>query len=75
MVDGKIGKFYENNCLLEMEYFLDDDMKVSQYIAATAKELGTNIAVKSFCRYDKGEGIQKREDNLAEEVAKLTQGK
>ena len=75
MVEGKIGKFYENNCLLEMEYFLDDDMKVSQYIAATAKELGTNIAVKSFCRYDKGEGIQKREDNLAEEVAKLTQGK
>jgi elongation factor Ts len=75
MVDGKIGKFYENNCLLEMEFFLDDDFKVSQYIAATAKELGGNITVKGFCRYDKGEGIQKREDNLAEEVAKLTQGK
>ena len=75
MVDGKIGKFYENNCLLEMEFFLDDDFKVSQYIAATAKELGGNITVKGFCRYDTGEGIQKREDNLAEEVAKLTQGK
>ncbi len=74
MIDGKIGKFYENNCLVEMEYFKDDDMKVSQYIAAAAKELGGNIAIKSFCRYDKGEGIQKREDNFAEEIEKLTKG-
>ena len=74
MIDGKIGKFYENNCLVEMEYFKDDDMKVSQYIAAAAKEFGGNIAIKSFCRYDKGEGIQKREENFAEEIAKLTGG-
>ena len=74
MIDGKIGKFYENNCLVEMEYFKDDDMTVAQYVAASAKELGGNIAIKSFCRYDKGEGIQKREDNFAEEIEKLTKG-
>ena len=74
MIEGKIGKFYENNCLVEMEYFKDDDMKVSQYVAAAAKELGGNIAIKSFCRYDKGEGIQKREENFAEEIEKLTKG-
>ncbi|MBE6600087.1 MAG: elongation factor Ts [Ruminococcaceae bacterium] len=74
MIEGKLGKFYENNCLVEMEYFKDDDLKVSQYIANTAKELGGNISIKSFCRYDKGEGIQKREDNFAEEIAQLTKG-
>lgn len=74
MTEGKIGKFYENNCLVEMEYFKEDKLKVSQYIAATAKELGGNIAVTSFCRYDKGEGIQKREENFAEEIEKLTKG-
>ena len=74
MTEGKIGKFYENNCLVEMEYFKEDKLKVSQYIAATAKALGGNIAVTSFCRYDKGEGIQKREENFAEEIEKLTKG-
>ena len=47
-------------------------MTVGQYIAATAKELGGSIAVKAFWRYEKGEGIQKREENFADEIAKLT---
>jgi elongation factor Ts len=72
MVLGRLGKFYENNCLLEQGYVKDDALKVSQYIAATAKELGGNIKVTGFWRYEKGEGIQKREDNFAEEIAKLT---
>ena len=50
----------------------DDSMKVSQYIASVAKALGTDIKVKDFARFEKGEGIQKREDNFAEEIAKLT---
>ena len=74
MTEGKIGKFYENNCLVEMEYFKEDKLKVGQYIAAAAKEMGGNITVTSFCRYDKGEGIQKREENFAEEIEKLTKG-
>ena len=72
MIPGRLGKFYESNCLTEQEYLKDDNMKVSQYIASVAKALGADVKVKSFARYEKGEGIQKREDNFAEEIAKLT---
>ena len=74
MVVGKLGKFYENNCLVDMEYFKEDKMTVGQYIANTAKAFGGNLAVKGFVRYEKGEGIQKREENFAEEIEKLTKG-
>ncbi len=72
MVIGKLGKFYENNCLLDMEYFKDDDLTVGKYVQNTAKELGGSIKVTGFYRFEKGEGIQKREENFAEEIAKLT---
>ena len=72
MVEGRISKFYDNNCLVDMGYIKDDDMTVGQYIAATAKELGGSIAVKAFWRYEKGEGIQKKEEDFAAEIAKLT---
>lgn len=75
MVSGRISKFYDNNCLLDMTYVKDEDMKVGAYVAATAKELGGKIAVVDFFRYEKGEGIQKREENFAEEIAKMTAGK
>ena len=55
-----------------MEYFKEDKMTVAQYVAASEKALGGKIAIKSFCRYEKGEGIQKREENFAEEIEKLT---
>ena len=73
IIMGKLGKFYDNNCLVEMEYVKSDDHeKVSKYVANTAKALGGNIAITGFVRYEKGEGIQKREENFAEEIAKLT---
>ena len=72
MVTGRISKFYDNNCLLDMAYVKDDDMKVGKYVEVTAKELGGNITVTGFYRFEKGEGIQKREENFAEEIAKLT---
>ena len=72
IVAGKLGKYYENNCLLEMLYVKDDSITVGKYVEQTAKALGGKIAVTGFYRYDKGEGIQKREDDLAAEVAKLT---
>ncbi len=72
MVPGKLYKFYEANCLTEMDYVKEDKMKVGEYVANTAKALGTSIKIVDFCRYEKGEGIQKREDNFAEEIAKLT---
>ena len=72
IITGKLGKYYENNCLLEMLYVKDDSITVGKYVEQTAKALGGKIAVTGFYRYDKGEGIQKREDDLAAEVAKLT---
>ena len=72
MATGRLGKFYEANCLSDQEYVKDDSLKVSAYVAQTAKELGASIAIKAFYRFEKGEGIEKREDDLAAEVAKLT---
>ena len=71
IITGKLGKFYDTNCLVEQAYVKEDNMKVSAYVAATAKALGGDIKVTAFYRYDKGEGLQKREDNLAEEVANM----
>lgn len=73
MILGKIGKFYDTNCLLEQEYVKEDKVKVSAYVASEANKLGADIKITSFLRYEKGEGIEKREDNFAEEIAKLTQ--
>ena len=71
IIMGKLGKFYEENCLLDKEYVKDDSMKVKQYVAASAKEFGGKIEVVGFERFEKGEGIEKRADNLDEEVAKM----
>ncbi len=71
MVTGKIGKFYDTNCLMFQEYVKDDAKKVSQYVADEAKALGGDIKVCEFLRFEKGEGIEKKEDDLADEVAKL----
>ena len=74
MVIGKIGKFYSEKCLLEQEYVKAEGKEsVGEYIAAEAKKLGGEITLKGFVRYEKGEGIEKRQDDLVAEVAKLTQ--
>ncbi len=72
MVAGRLGKFYERVCLVEQAYVKDDDLTVGKYVAATAKALGANIKIDSFVLFEKGEGIAKREENFAEEIAKLT---
>lgn len=72
MVNGKLGKFYETNCLMEQEYVKGDKESVAKYVADAAKAAGGNVTVKGFVRYEKGEGLEKREDNFAEEIAKLT---
>ena len=67
MVLGKIGKFYETNCLMEQEYVKGDKESVAKYVANTAKDL----KVTGFIRLAKGEGIEKKEEDYAAEVAKL----
>ena len=68
IVDGKMGKYFKENCLVE-QTFIMDDIAVGKYIANTAKELGGNITAVSFVRFEKGEGIEKRVDDFAAEVA------
>ena len=74
IVKGRIGKFYENNCLLEQAYVKDDSMTVAKYVASVAKELGGYIKVTGYVRYDKGAGIEKREEDYGAEIAKMIQG-
>ena len=74
IVEGKLGKYYENNCLLEQAYVKDDSMSVGKYVASVAKDNGGSIAVTGFTRFDKGEGIEKREEDYAAEIAKMVKG-
>ncbi len=67
MVSGKIGKFYEKNCLTEQAYVKDDKLSVGAYVAS----VNSAISIDSFVMFEKGEGIEKREDNLGDEVAKM----
>lgn len=69
MVMGRIGKYYEENCLMQMTFVKDNKMSVEQYVASTAKSLGGSIKVNSFVRFEKGEGIEKKVDDFAAEVA------
>ena len=69
MVMGRIGKYYKEFCLVEQPFVKDQDKSVQQYLDDVAKSLGGKIAVKRFVRFEKGEGLEKREDNFADEVA------
>jgi len=72
IVAGKIGKYYGENCLLDQTFVKDDALTVAKYVASVAKELGAEIAVTDFVRYAKGEGIEKKQDDFAAEVASMT---
>ncbi len=71
MVSGRIGKFYEQNCLMQQAFVKDGNVTVEQYVANTAKEAGTDMKVLAYARFEKGEGLQKREDDFASEVANM----
>ena len=71
IVEGKVGKYYSENCLLEQAFVKDDKLSVQGYVDAEAKKLGGTIKVTDVIRYERGEGVEKKEDNLADEVAKM----
>ncbi len=71
IVEGKIGKYYKENCLVEQQYVIDGDLTVGKYVESVAKELGANLKIDSFVRFEKGEGIEKRVDDFASEVANM----
>ena len=70
IVMGKLNKFYEENCLLQQDFVKDGSMTVEQYVASAAKALGGTITFKDAVRFEKGEGIEKKQENFAEEIAK-----
>lgn len=72
IVEGRLSKFYGEVCLLEQEFIKNDDMKVDAYIKSVAKELNSNITIQQFARFERGEGIEKKTDDLAAEVAAMT---
>ncbi len=71
IVEGKIGKYYKENCLLDQEFVKDSSMNVRKYTESTSKKLGGSIAIKKFIRFEKGEGIEKKQDDFAAEVASM----
>ncbi len=71
IVGGKIVKYYEENCLIEQIFIKDNKATVTQYTAQTAKTLGGQIKVVGFVRFEKGEGLEKRSDDFAAEVASM----
>jgi len=71
IINGKINKYYSENCLLEQSFVKDDKLSVKGYVDAEAKNLGGTITVTDVIRFERGEGIEKKEDNLADEVAKM----
>ena len=70
IVDGRIRKFYEENCLLEQDFIKDEDKTVGTLLKEKIAEIGENISVRRFTRYEMGEGLEKKEEDFAAEVMK-----
>jgi elongation factor Ts len=72
ILEGQINKYFGEVCLLEQAYVIDPDLKVGKVVAAVAKEIGSEIELTNYVRFALGEGIEKREDDFASEVASMT---
>jgi elongation factor Ts len=72
ILEGKVAKFYERVCLLDQPWFREDKKKVSEIITEAVAKIGENITVRRFARFQVGEGIEKKRDDLAAEVSKAT---
>ena len=70
IVAGRLSKFYEEICLLEQAFIKDSDIKIQDLLNEKISKIGENIKIRRFIRYEVGEGLEKREENFAEEVAK-----
>ncbi len=71
IIEGKLDKFYSENCLLEQAFVKDDKQTVGAYVDSVAKKLGGKIDVVEYVRFERGEGVEKKEDNFADEVASM----
>lgn len=71
IVEGKLNKFYAENCLLQQDFVKDGDVTVEQYMNTVAKAAGVSVRLLDAVRFEKGEGIEKKQENFAEEIASL----
>jgi elongation factor Ts len=72
IIEGQINKFFGESCLLEQVYVIDTDQKVGKVVEALAKEIGGQVTLAAYSRFQLGEGIEKKEDDFAAEVASMT---
>ena len=71
IVAGKLNKFYAENCLLQQDFVKDGDMTVEQYMNSVAKAAGVTVRLRDAVRFEKGEGIEKKQEDFAAEIASL----
>lgn len=71
MVAGRINKYFKEICLVDQPFIKDGDMTVTAYTKSIAEKIGTEIKIEKFARFEKGEGIEKKQDNFAEEIANM----
>ncbi|MBR1735787.1 MAG: translation elongation factor Ts, partial [Firmicutes bacterium] len=74
MIQGRLSKEFKEMCLVDQEYVKGDKESVKQYVDSVAKEQGGKLELKRFIRFETGEGIEKKEENFAEEVSKAMKG-
>lgn len=72
IVDGQLNKFFGEICLLEQAYVIDPDQKISKVVEALGKEIGSEVTLSAFARYQLGEGLEKKQDDFAAEVAAMS---
>lgn len=75
MVEGRVEKFYKENCLLEQAFVKDTDKSIQDLLNDYTLVIGEKLSIRRFTRYEMGEGLEKRKDDFAEEVARQAQGK
>ncbi len=71
IVAGKMNKFYAENCLMQQDFVKDNDMTVEQYMQSVAKAAGVKVVLRSAARFEKGEGIEKKQEDFAAEIASM----
>ena len=70
MVEGRLKKFYKEICLLDQPYIKDPDMTIGDLVKEQIMDIGENVKIRRFARFEMGEGLEKKQENFAEEVAK-----
>ncbi len=75
MVEGRIDKYFKEVCLLEQPFIKDQEMTIKDLLHTKIARIGENISIRRFVRYEVGEGLEKKEENFAEEVAKQLENK